>query len=56
MQNAALSLTFTAPRAQVSYGTQSGKYTQTAAASSTTYTRADMCGPPANDTGFRDPG
>lgn len=38
------------------WGTVSGKYTNTIAATTTTYTRADMCGAPANTTGWRDPG
>lgn len=38
------------------WGTSSGVYTHIVAANTTTYTRADMCGAPANTTGWRDPG
>jgi hypothetical protein len=40
----------------VKWGTSSGVYTHTAAAASSTYTRQELCGPPANDVGFVDPG
>ncbi|CAD7699098.1 unnamed protein product [Ostreobium quekettii] len=40
----------------VEWGTSPGHYTSRSKATSTTYTRDDMCGPPANTTGFIDPG
>ena len=41
----------------VYWGTQSGgPYTNKAAAQTSTYTRAELCGPPANTTGYREPG
>lgn len=44
----------TAP--QVQWGTQPGDYTFSADATITTYTREEMCGAPANGTGWFDPG
>jgi hypothetical protein len=40
----------------VKWGTSSGAYTHTAAATSSTYTRQELCGAPANAEGFVDPG
>ncbi|BDA47385.1 probable inactive purple acid phosphatase 27 [Coccomyxa sp. Obi] len=40
----------------VIYGTDSGKLLQVAIGSTTSYKATDMCGIPANDTGFLDPG
>jgi hypothetical protein len=40
----------------IKWGTSPGAYTHTAAASSSTYTRQELCGPPANAEGFVDPG
>ncbi len=41
---------------EVKWGLQSGKYSDQAAASSMTYTKEDLCGPPANAQGWLDPG
>lgn len=38
------------------YGTTSGSYSLSVAATSFTYTRSQMCGSPATTIGFRDPG
>lgn len=40
----------------VKYGTSPGMYTLTANGTNTTYTAADLCGAPANSTGFVNPG
>jgi hypothetical protein len=40
----------------VKWGTSPGTHTYTAAASSSTYTRQELCGAPANAEGFVDPG
>ncbi|KAL5499790.1 hypothetical protein EMCRGX_G011250 [Ephydatia muelleri] len=40
----------------VLWGTESGKYLQSSMAASGTYSATDMCGSPATDFGFRDPG
>ena len=40
----------------VQWGTAPGQLSQSAVGDSTTYTRADMCGPPANTTGWVEPG
>ncbi|KAK9800257.1 hypothetical protein WJX73_008466 [Symbiochloris irregularis] len=45
-----------AGRPQVWWGTSSGNLDQHATGSVSTYTRADVCGPPANTTGWIDPG
>lgn len=41
---------------EVKWGSQPGKYPYSAAASSLTYTKDDLCGPPANAQGWLDPG
>lgn len=40
----------------VKWGTSPGAYNHSAAAVSSTYSRQELCGPPANDAGFVDPG
>jgi len=40
----------------VEWGTRSGNYTNSEYATLSTYTVADMCGPPASTVGWRDPG
>eukprot|EP00850_Spirogloea_muscicola_P011843 SM000075S21932 [mRNA] locus=s75:106581:115259:+ [translate_table: standard] len=40
----------------VQWGLSADKMTYTVPATPSTYTRAEMCGPPANTTGWRDPG
>lgn len=40
----------------VKWGSQPGQYTHTASATSSTYTVDEMCGPPANATGWHEPG
>lgn len=40
----------------VRWGRSLGRYTDSAPGDSTTYSRADMCGPPANASGWADPG
>jgi hypothetical protein len=40
----------------VKWGTTPGVYTHTTPASSSTFSRHDMCGPPANSTGWLHPG
>jgi hypothetical protein len=40
----------------VKYGTTSGQYSMSATGSNNTFTPADLCGSPANNTGFRNPG
>ena len=41
---------------EVKWGSQPGHYPYKAAASSLTYTKEDLCGPPANAQGWLDPG
>jgi predicted phosphodiesterase len=41
---------------QVKYGTQSGNYPYSVTATSATFTQNQMCGSPAQDYGWRDPG
>lgn len=41
---------------EVKWGSQPGIYPYSAAASSLTYTEAELCGPPANAQGWLDPG
>ena len=41
---------------EVKWGPQAGKYPFQATASSLTYTKEDLCGPPANAQGWLDPG
>ena len=41
---------------RVRWGPAPGDYPSSAPADSSTYARADMCGPPANTTGWVDPG
>lgn len=43
-------------RSQVEWGWATGQYSMKADAMSRTYARSDMCGPPANTTGWLDPG
>ena len=45
-----------AGKPMVKYGTTPGMYTMTANGTNTTYTAADLCGAPANSTGFVNPG
>lgn len=40
----------------VRYGTSAKALTESATASSTTYSAADLCGPPATSFGWADPG
>jgi hypothetical protein len=40
----------------VRWGTVPGQYTKEVAATTSTYTREQMCGAPANSTGWHDPG
>lgn len=42
--------------AGVQWGSSPGKYTASAVSDTQTYTRAEMCGPPANTSGWGDPG
>ena len=44
------------PSPEVRWGFQSGQYPYKAAASSLTYTKDDLCGPPAKAQGWLDPG
>lgn len=48
--------TLNASRPAVRFGTATGQLTLTAAASSSTYHREQLCGAPANADGWRDPG
>ena len=41
---------------QVRWGTEPGRYTHAAPAHTATYTRQELCGPPANDAGWVEPG
>ena len=41
---------------QAQWGVHSKEYIYTAPSNVTSYTRAEMCGPPANATGWSDPG
>lgn len=43
-------------RPSVRWGTRTGALDAAAAGRSSTYGRGDMCGPPANTTGWFDPG
>lgn len=45
-----------AGRPRVRWGTAAAALDHSADGSSTTYTRADMCGPPANTSGWMEPG
>ena len=40
----------------VSYGTESGNYNLSASGTSHTYNASDLCGSPANDTAYVNPG
>ena len=45
-----------AGRPEVRYGSAPGQYTATVPATTHTYTAADLCGSPANSTGYVPPG
>lgn len=46
----------TSTEPELRWGTTSGNYVTTVSASTTTFTKLQMCGPPANTTGWRNPG
>ena len=49
-------VTLNSQNPQVQWGTEPGLYMQTTLAESHTYTRDEMCGPPATTIGWVDPG
>lgn len=48
------SLNYSNPQAQ--WGKKANKYLYTALSNVTTYTQSEMCGPPASESGWADPG